>query len=120
MYGSFRTVGKVNIGCEAKLPACGSPEVDEGDLSVALENPDVKAALGTGSLVTDTFYGLDKRTAGGPVKMMLQDGPHYINVGDPCNDAPGCLAVPQGVAALFTLLRQLNREQGEHGECAGF
>ena len=119
-YQRVRTVGTSISTCNATLPACGSAGVDVGELSAALSNPDVTAAFDAATADLSMAYGRDSRPVDGQVFVVQRSSAKRFAVGDPCNGASGCRAIPQGVSELVSLLKRLYDEQSASGPCAGF
>jgi hypothetical protein len=101
--------------CASVLPACGSKEVDAGELRAALSASDVVSGFGDGSLV----YGLDSRPVDGQLFVLERADQKQLVVGSDCQGQSGCRAIPKGVAALVTLLNKLSDEQAAMGPCQG-
>ena len=95
---------------------CGDPaRVDSQDVELALNHPDVQAAL---AMTTVPFYG-NRGVADGPnFNFMRADGRGF-NAGLAC-DTPSttCTPIPAGINALVDLLRALIRQQRMDPSCA--
>ena len=123
-YGRFGG-GKATLACTSPLPACDSSGVDTAELGAAFANPDVVAAFAEApsrihyigdDLTLELVFGTDNQAL-----FQIFDGHDKIfKVGPPCLGAVECRDIPPGVAALVTLLEQLDHEQGLSGPCARF
>ena len=104
------------LTCDPAMPQCGDPaRVDSQDVEIALNHPDVQAAL---AMATPPFYG-NRGVADGPnFNFMRADGRGF-NAGLNC-DTPSttCTPIPAGVNALVTLLRDLIRQQRMDPACS--
>lgn len=102
--------------CDPAMPSCGDPaRVDSQDVELALNHPDVQAAL---AMTTVPFYG-NRGVADGPnFNFMRADGRGF-NAGLAC-DTPSttCTPIPAGINALVDLLRALIRQQRMDPSCA--
>jgi len=101
--------------CDPPLPACGDPaRIDSQDVELALNHPDVQAAL---ALTTVPFYG-NRGVADGP-NFNFMRGDRGFNAGLNC-DTPSttCTPIPTGVSALVQLLRDLIKQQRMDPSCA--
>ena len=115
-YGRTLTMRDSTMrSCASLLPACGSKQVDAGQLRAALLAADVVSGFGDGSLV----YGLDSRPVDGQVFVIERADQKQLVVGSDCQGQSGCRAIPKGVAALVTLLGRLSDEQAAMGPCQG-
>jgi hypothetical protein len=102
--------------CDPAMPSCGDPtRVDSQDVELALNHPDVEAAL---AMTTVPFYG-NRGVADGPnFNFMRADGRGF-NAGLNC-DTPSttCTPIPPGINALVELLRALIRQQRMDASCS--
>ncbi|XXX78328.1 hypothetical protein WMF30_06115 [Sorangium sp. So ce134] len=103
--------GKPLLTCSQELGGC-EEAVSAGDVADALDHPDVVAALAAAPVL----YGRDTRPVDGAV-FRIQVGDAVVDVGDECGEAPDCVPVPDGVAALVDALRTLTKEQLARGTC---
>jgi len=112
---SFRQDGG-SLSCDPPMPACGDPNrLDSQDVEVALNHPDVQAAL---ALATVPFFG-DRGVADGPNFNFMRPDGHGFNAGLDCNvPSATCMPIPPGIDALVTLLRDLIRQQRMDPACA--
>jgi hypothetical protein len=95
------------LACERSLPCMGSGLHGVSDISLALQNADVQAALAKGHVL----FGSDPRPDDGSVfEIVARDGTS-IAVGDACSGSASCTAIPAGVNALANLLRAIDSEQ---------
>lgn len=102
------------LACERMLPCMGSGLHGISDVSRALQQPDVQAALGGGKVL----FGVDSRALDGQI-FEIERGGRVINVGSPCGGGPGaCTPIPLGVNALVQLLRDIDEEQLNLAPCA--
>jgi hypothetical protein len=115
MRESFRQDAGV-LSCDPAMPACGDPtRVDSQDVELALNHPDVEAAL---AMTNVPFFG-DRGVADGPnFNFMRADGRGF-NAGLDCNSPSTlCTPIPPGIDALVTLLRDLIRQERMDPACA--
>jgi len=93
--------------CSQDLLKCGAGDaLDIGDVQAALANADVTAALASAPVL----FGRDNRPSDGQVFQIVVGG-KKIEIGDDCGGASGCKPTPAGVAALRTLLENLDTAQ---------
>jgi hypothetical protein len=113
---TFFTGDAGRASCDPAMPSCGDPaRVDSQDVELALNHPDVQAAL---AMTTLPFYG-NRGVADGPnFNFMRADGRGF-NVGLGC-DTPSttCTPIPPGINALVDLLRALIRQQRMDPSCS--
>jgi hypothetical protein len=83
------------------------------DVVVALNHPDVQAALSAGSVL----YGYDDRPVDGTVQSIVVDDAQ-IEVGAPCDDRVDCTEIPDGVQALVDVLWALTEAQLQQSPCS--
>jgi hypothetical protein len=110
------------LACSSTLPCYKMNLVTTTEVAAALEDPDVKAALGGGTSV----YGSDPRGCDGTVLMLTFGNGAPITLGDDCSPSTGCglptpggcVPVPPGLAALRALLRQLDAQELAQAACA--
>lgn len=110
-YGRVRSSGSgAPAGsCTQTIPTCGAGGVSVGDVTRAVGDPDVQAAL---ALAGDTVFGLDSRPVDGSVFLFRRAGDgHGFLVGGDCAGSTGCRPVPPGIAALVTVLRSLDTQE---------
>jgi hypothetical protein len=119
------------IACEQyshhrKYPSSQSPALDctqtmacvvdaygLSDVSFALNDPDVTAALAKAPVL----YGYDARGSDGQI-LEVTVGSALIQIGMDCQGQAGCVEIPKGVASLATLLRGVDAQETSRGECA--
>ena len=82
------------------------------DLNVALAHADVQAAIADAPLL----FGLDSRPVDGTV-LRIEFGGAMIDVGAACMGQALCTPIPAGVAALQTVLEQLQAQQRAVPDC---
>ncbi|WP_437317374.1 hypothetical protein [Sorangium sp. So ce385] len=97
--------------CSQELEAC-EEGVSAGDVANALGHPDVVAALAAAPVL----YGRDARPVDGSL-FRIQVDDAVVDVGYECGEAPGCVPIPDGVAALVDVLRTLTQEQLARHTC---
>ncbi|KYF58748.1 hypothetical protein BE04_14270 [Sorangium cellulosum] len=97
--------------CSQELEAC-EEGVSAGDVASALGHPDVVAALAAAPVL----YGRDARPVDGSLFRIQVDGA-VVDVGYECGEAPDCVPIPDGVAALADALRTLTQEQLARQTC---
>jgi hypothetical protein len=104
-YQRSRTVaaGGGAMACSVMLAACGTP-MGIGEVERAIAHADVVQAL---AAPKTPLFGHDSRPVDGTVFQITIAG-KSIEVGDACSGSPGCVAIPNGVAALVTLLRDID------------
>lgn len=105
-----------SLSCDPAMPACGDPaRIDSQDVELALNHPDVKAAL---AMTTVPFFG-DRGVADGPnFNFMRADGRGF-NAGLDCSTPSTlCTPIPPGIKALVALLRDLIRQQRMDPACS--
>jgi hypothetical protein len=95
------------LACERSLPCMGSGLHGVSDVSLALQNADVQAALAKGHVL----FGSDPRPDDGSVFEIVARAGTSIAVGDACSGSASCTAIPAGVNALANLLRAIDSEQ---------
>ncbi|MEI8259501.1 MAG: hypothetical protein WCJ30_27865 [Deltaproteobacteria bacterium] len=95
--------------CTQTIPCGTSGLLDVRVVVAAIGAADVQAAMALG---TDTLYGIDSRPVDGSVFSFQRasDG-HSILVGGDCGASTSCRAIPPGVAALVTVLRNLDVQE---------
>jgi hypothetical protein len=99
------------LTCSQDLGTCTST-VSAREINVALEQPDVRAALAAAPIL----FGRDTRPVDGAV-FRLTVGAAVIEIGAPCNGAADCKEIPQTVAALGIRLRALTGQELARGSC---
>lgn len=95
--------------CETTIPACGAADaVDVDELTVALTDPEVAAALSAG----ERLFGCDTRTTGGTA-LVVERGAARAVLGDPCRVcAPmACTPPPMGLQRLSDVLVALRDQE---------
>ena len=97
--------------CSQDLGTCTST-VSAREINVALEQPDVRAALAAAPIL----FGRDTRPVDGSV-FRITVGGAVIEIGEPCNGIAGCKEIPQTVAALGIRLRALTNQELARGSC---
>jgi hypothetical protein len=97
--------------CSQDLGTCTST-VSAREINVALEQPDVRAALAAAPIL----FGRDNRPVDGAV-FRITVGTAVIEIGAPCNGAANCSEIPQTVAALGIRLRTLTSQELARGSC---
>jgi hypothetical protein len=97
--------------CSQDLDTCTST-VSAREINVALEQPDVRAALAAAPIL----FGRDSRPVDGVV-FRITVGAAMVEIGDPCNGAANCREIPQTVAALGIRLRALTSQEIARGSC---
>jgi hypothetical protein len=99
------------LTCSHDLDTCTST-VSAREINVALEQPDVRAALAAAPIL----FGRDSRPVDGVV-FRITVGAAMVEIGDPCNGAANCREIPQTVAALGIRLRALTSQELGRGSC---
>jgi len=99
--------------CSQDLGTCTST-VSAREINVALEQPDVLAALAAAPIL----FGRDTRPVDGAV-FRITVGAAVVEIGEACNGAAGCREIPQTVAALGIRLRALTNQELARGSCRG-
>ena len=97
--------------CSQELGTCTST-VSAREINVALEQPDVQAALAAAPIL----FGRDTRLFDGAVFRMTV-GAAVVEIGAACNGAAGCKEIPQTVEALGIRLRALTAQELGRGTC---
>ena len=97
--------------CSQDLGPCTST-VSAREINVALEQPDVRAALAAAPVL----FGRDTRAFDGAV-FRITVGAAVVEIGAPCNGAADCKEIPQTVAALGIRLRALTNQELARGSC---
>jgi hypothetical protein len=97
--------------CSQGLGTCTST-VSAREINVALEQPDVRAALAAAPIL----FGRDTRPVDGAI-FRITIGAAVIEIGAPCNGGAGCKEIPQTVAALGIRLRALTNQELARGAC---
>jgi hypothetical protein len=97
--------------CSQDLGTCTST-VSAREINVALEQPDVRAALAAAPIL----FGRDTRPVDGAV-FRITVGAAVVEIGEACNGAAGCREIPQTVAALGIRLRALTNQELTRGSC---
>jgi len=97
--------------CSQDLGTCTST-VSAREINVALEQPDVRAALAAAPIL----FGRDTRPVDGAV-FRITVGTSVVEIGEACNGAAGCREIPQTVAALGIRLRALTSQELARGSC---
>lgn len=100
--------------CSSAL-SCGNP-LSGSNLTEALADTDVQAAIAAAPVL----FGVDTRVVDGPIlriTVATAKGPAQIEVGSPCSGSTTCEPIPDGVAALAKLLRELSTQQTEGDLC---
>jgi hypothetical protein len=97
--------------CSQGLGTCTST-VSAREINVALEQPDVRAALAAAPIL----FGRDTRPVDGVV-FRITVGAAVIEIGEACNGIAGCREIPQTVAALGIRLRALTNQELARGAC---
>jgi len=105
-----------SLSCDPPMPACGDPaRIDSQDVELALNHPDVQAALG---MTNVPFFG-DRGVADGPNFNFMRSDGRGFNAGLDCNTPSTiCTPIPPGIDALMTLLRDLIRQERMDPACA--
>jgi hypothetical protein len=103
-----------SLSCTQELLGCGSASLGTTDITGALANSDVQAALKAAPIL----YGRDLRPVDGTVFRITVGGSKTIDVGTPCSTLQGCAAIPRGVAALVELLRALDEQELGRAPCS--
>lgn len=98
--------------CSQELAGC-EQGVSAGDVAEALAHPDVAAAMAAAPVL----YGTDGRLVDGVLRRLTLHKA-VIDVGYDCGTAPGCVPIPEGVAALIDTLERLEDEQLALGPCS--
>ena len=102
-----RVTDPPTLSCTQDLGGC-DVMVSGADVDAALTHADVTTAIADAPVL----YGCDSRPVDGQV-LRIEIGQAVIEVG-----SEGCGGIPEGVAALAELLRDLETEQRSRGECA--
>ena len=105
-----------SLSCDPPMPACGDPtRIDSQDVELALNHPDVQAAL---AMTNVPFFG-DRGVADGPNFNFMRSDGRGFNAGLDCNvPSATCMPIPPGIKALVTLLRDLILQQRMDPACA--
>ncbi len=99
------------LACSQELGTCTS-SVSAREINVALEQPEVKAALAAAPVL----FGRDTRPVDGVV-FRITVGGAVIEIGLPCNGTSGCREIPQTVDALGIRLRALTAQELGRESC---
>lgn len=103
----------VQVRCMREIP-CSGGLIGTTEVEQAFADPDVQAALA----MKNVLYGRDSRPVDGQV-FRIERGGNVIEVGGACMGGQGCVEIPEGVAALVALLRELDEQQLMLDPCAG-
>jgi hypothetical protein len=95
------------LHCQRRLPCMGSGLHGVSDVLQALQNADVQAAAGKGTVL----FGSDPRPVDGTVFEIVLAPNTTIEVGGACASSASCTAIPAGITALAGLLRAIDDEQ---------
>ena len=99
------------LACSQDLGTCTS-SVSAREINVALEQPDVRAALAAAPIL----FGRDTRPVDGVV-FRITVGTAVIEIGEVCDGTANCREIPQTVAALGIRLRALTSQELARGSC---
>ncbi|MCA9606490.1 MAG: hypothetical protein KC619_12880 [Myxococcales bacterium] len=102
--------------CESVIPSCDDTTgaITTDDVVRAFAHPDVVAAFAAAPVL----YGSDTRPVDGSVFQIQAVGGGLVEVGFDCTGAPACTPIPPGVAALRSLLGQLETQQLALPDCS--
>ena len=109
--GKLLRIFPPTLMCTQDLGTCTST-VSAREINVALEQPDVRAALAAAPIL----FGRDTRPVDGAV-FRIAVGAAVVEIGAPCEGAAGCREIPQTVAALGIRLRALTSQELARGLC---
>ena len=109
----FRDQDRPTLSCEETLPKCAFGLASGQLITVALDRPDVKAALQAAPIL----YGVDPRPYDGQV-FRIQVGTSVIEVGDACGATAACTPIPAGVQQLVNTLKIIDNQELSMTPCA--
>ena len=114
LSGCGTYVHEAEATCTNELPECDQEwTFDASTIQAAIEHGDVRAARAQAPIL----FGADNRPVDG-VLLRVEINGDSIEVGDACAGQPDCREIPEGIAALVTMLKYVTLQQGQLGDCA--